>query len=65
MYPVEQKWGRHSGKVRKPSTLCEIVSKSPVNINASKCNAFTILGQYRCKYSYTSITFILYLDGSI
>ena len=35
------------------------------NINASKCNASTILCQYKCKYSYTTATSISYNAVSI
>ena len=41
------------------------LSQSSQNINASECNALTILSIYKCKYRYTAVTSILYMDVSI
>ena len=39
----------------------KVDSKVAHNINASICNAYSILDPYKCRYSYTAILVILYI----
>ena len=49
----------------KASFFGKVDSKVAYNINASVHNAYSILSQYKCKYSYINVAFILYISSSI
>ena len=49
----------------KSSFFGKVDSKVAYNINASIHNAYSILFQYKCKYSYIDVAFILYISHPI
>ena len=49
----------------KASFFGKVGSKVAYNINASVYNAYSILCQYKCKYSYIDLAFILYISPLI
>ena len=48
----------------KASFFGKVDSKVAYNINASVHNAYSILSQYKCKYSYIDVAFI-YIYNSV
>ena len=49
----------------KASFFVKVDSKVAYNINASVHNAYSILCQYKCRYSYIHVAFILCISMPI